>query len=185
MKLSDEQLIDLIRQDDEAAFRQLFDRHYRLLLGTAINMLKDLPAAKDEVQEMFIKLWNTRHQIEIRSSVPNYLKRSVINRCLNKLKSRKSFEDEEVLEMEAATQLSAQDNLETSDLKAVLDNALNQLPERCRTIFILCRLEGLSHKEIGERLDISPKTVENQMTKALRVLKAAVKPFMKKKSDYG
>ena len=84
-----------------------------------------------------------------------------------------------------SAETSAQESLEAGDLKAAMEQALERLPKRCRTIFILCRLEGLSHKEIGERLDISPKTVENQMTKALRVLKEAARPFVKEKKDYG
>ncbi len=177
---TDEQLLNSIQKGDRKAFRLLFDRYYKILLGTAINVLKDVESAKDAVQEVFLQLWKNRETLKITSSIPAYLKRGVINRSLNQIKSRSRFTSEETILEHHSGQPDAQKNLEAEDLKKVINEALAQLPERCRLVYILKRQEGLSLKEIAEKLDISPKTAENQMTKALKVLKEAALPFLKK-----
>lgn len=178
---TDEQLIGRIRQNDQKAFRLLFDRHYKTLLGTAINVLKDVDSGKDMVQEVFFQIWKKRESLEIRTSVIAYLKRAVINRCFNQIKARKSTTSTEQLEQTQSAIPSATENLEANDLQQAIKKALDGLPERCRLVFTMRRMEGLSHKEIAEKLDISPKTIENQMTKALKVLREAVRIFNEQK----
>ena len=180
---TDEQLISRIKQDDRAAFRLLFDRYYKALLGTAINVLKDVNAAKDATQDVFLQLWKKRASLEIKSSPAAYLKRSTINRALNQIKAKKHFVGEEHLEQQQNKETNVIQQLEAQDLKAAMQQALDTLPEGCRTIFVMRRLEGMRVKEIAAKLDISPKTVENQLTKALKVLKAAIQQFMEKNSD--
>jgi len=177
---SDNQLIEKIGQNDQTAFRKLFDKYYRLLLGVAINFLKDINAAKDIVQEVFFQIWKKRETLQISNSVEAYLKRAVINRALNHLKYQKRLTGDEGLEIEREKEASALEKLQADDLKEVLQKALDSLPERCRLVFVMRRMEGLSHKEIAEKLEISPKTIENQMTKALRVLKDAVQQYENK-----
>lgn len=177
---TDEQLLLLIKRDDNVAFRKLFDRFYQQLLGTSINMLKDVDLAKDVVQEVFLQIWKKRSELNINSSVGGYLKRAVINRSLNKIRAKKSFLDTQHLEEKPSKEPSAVDYLEEEDLHKAMKTALDTLPDRCRTIFVMKRLEGMSQKEIAGELGISPKTVENQITKALKVLKESVKPFLNK-----
>ena len=176
------ELIDLIRKGDQSAFRELFDRFYQLLLAVAINLLGDLNQAKDVVQEVFINIWNKRESINIHSAVEPFLKRSVINRSLNRIKARKHTVPEDTL---ASTpyQDRGHQKLEAQDLENIIQSALNSLPERCRTIFILKRIEGMTLKEIAQQLDISTKTVENQITKALKVLKEAVQPYLENEKE--
>jgi len=175
---TDEQLLLLVKEDDNVAFRKLFDRFYQQLLGTSINMLKDKDLAKDVVQEVFLQIWKRRSTLNINSSVGGYLKRSVINRSLNKIRAKKSFIDTDHLAEKVSEEPSAVDYLEEEDLQKAMKTALDTLPDRCRTIFVMKRLEGMSQKEIAGELGISPKTVENQITKALKVLKESVKPFL-------
>ena len=183
MTPTDEQLISRIKQDDRAAFRLLFNRYYKALLGTAINVLKDVNAAKDATQDVFLQLWKKRASLEIKSSPAAYLKRSTINRALNQIKAKKNFVGEEHLEQQQNKETDVIQQLEAQDLKAAMQQALDTLPEGCRTIFVMRRLEGMRVKEIAAKLDISPKTVENQLTKALKVLKVAIQHFMEKNSD--
>ncbi len=178
IKITDEQLLQQIKQGDKLAFRQLFDRHYKVLLGTAVNMLKDVNAAKDVTQEVFLQVWQKRETLQIHSNPLAYLKRSVINRSLNHIKSRKAFVEDTVLQNKASQQVEANENLAAQDVEKAMQAALKTLPERCRVIFVMRRLEGMSLKEIAQQLDISPKTVENQITKALKVLQKAVRPFL-------
>jgi len=176
-EISDQELLSQIQQDDQTAFRKLFDRHYRTLLGTAINILKEVDTGKDVVQEVFFQVWKKRTTLDVHSNLAAYLKRAVINRCLNVIKQRKSTVNEEWLLESPATLASALDNLAHQDLKTAMEKALEILPERCRLIFVMKRLEGMSQKEIAKELGISTKTVENQITKALKVLKDALIHF--------
>ncbi len=179
-KISDQLLIARIREGDKTAFRSLFDKYYRELVGTAVNILKDETRAKDAVQDVLFQFWKKRESLEITSSLKNYLKRSVINRCLNQIRSQKDLVSEDKLMHEPASNLSALDELAYQDLETALQAALDQLPERCRLIFVMKRLEGMSHQEISEELGISPKTIENQITKAMKALKIALQGFRKK-----
>ena len=142
-------------------------------------MLKDPDAAKDVVQEVFLQIWKNRESLEIKSSLEAYLKRATINRALNKIRSKKNFLDENELKDTASSQSSAQDILEHDDLHAALQAGLDSLPERCRLIFVMKRMEGFSQKEIAEKLNISPKTVENQMGIALKKLRESLEDVYK------
>ncbi len=177
---TDQELLQRIKQGDNQAFKLLFNRHYKMMIGTAVNMMKDLDAAKDLVQEVFFQLWKKKDKLEIRTNVPAYLKRAVINRALNQIKANKRFTSDESLVHHTSALPSALDQLEAQKLEEIIQATLDQLPERCRLIFVMKRMEGLSLKEIAEKLDISPKTAENQITKALKVLKEATRSFIKK-----
>ncbi len=170
-------LIGKISRGDRQAFQVLFHRYYKVLLAIAINILKDVALAKDVTQEVFLSIWKKRSSLNIHSSVEAFLKRSVINRSLNQIKARKHFVPEGPSE-DLPDHQNAALQLESKDLEKIIETTLATLPERCRLIFILRRIEGLSHKEIAEKLHISPKTVENQMTKALKVLKNAIQPYL-------
>jgi len=178
---SDLSLFQRIQQGDERAFRLLFDRYFQLLVGVAFNFLKDLNTAKDIVQEVFLNIWRKRESLSAPSNLGAYLKRATINRSINYIKSRKSTVD--VTEQFSLQSKAPDANqvLEASDLEQVIQQALASLPERCRMVFVMKRIEGKSLKEIAEALDISPKTAENQITKALKILKEAVKPHVDKK----
>lgn len=179
-EMSDEQLIKSIADSDNAAFKELFNRYYKILLGTSINLLKAIDPAKDVVQDVFLQLWKNREKTNINSSVLNYLKRAVINTSLNQIQRNKRFEDEEVLLQFEGDEKDGEEILENEDLQKIMKLALLKVPEKSRIIFILKRQEGLSLKEISEKLEISPKTVENQITKALKILKESLAPYYQK-----
>ncbi len=180
---SDGELVERIRSGDKAAYRILFNKFYRELVGTAVNILKNEDKGKDAVQEVFLQIWKNRESLEIRTSLGAYLKRGVINRSLNQIKYAKSFVQEDKLIDEPSSNLSALDDLALKDLESALRGALDLLPERCRLVFVMKRLEGMSHKEISEELGISPKTIENQITKAMKVLKEALQAFRKNNNN--
>lgn len=178
----DEELLSRIRKGDQKAFRVLFDRYYRELLGTAINLLKNEDRGKDVVQDVLLQIWKNRAKLEIRTSMGAYLKRSVINRSLNQIKYQKAFVDEEILhEKPQSASDSPVEQMAYQELEVALKAALDSLPERCRLVFVMKRLEGMSHKEISDTLGISPKTIENQMTKALKALRKALQRYRQKK----
>ncbi|MEM9822673.1 MAG: RNA polymerase sigma-70 factor [Bacteroidota bacterium] len=174
----DQQLLDRIQQHDQQAFRQLFDRYYESLLRSVLHITGDVNLAKDVAQEVFLELWKKREKLLIKTSLKAYLHRAMINRTFNQLKARKHQYQEPAQLPENPIPAHADLNLEASDLQQIIQQTIDALPEKCRIVFTLCRLEGLSHKAIAEQLGISPKTVENQMTKALRILRDAVKPYL-------
>jgi RNA polymerase sigma-70 factor (ECF subfamily) len=174
----DHDLLKRIAASDQLAYRILFNRYYKLLLGTAINIIKDLDSGKDAVQEVFLQLWKNRESLVISSSLEAYLKRAVINRVLSILKKEQRFDDDTVLLNKVEKSADVSEILEGKDMERIISDALEKVPERSRVVFILKRQEGLSVKEIASQLNISPKTVENQITKALKILKEAVKPYV-------
>lgn len=182
---TESQLISQIKLGDKTAFRQLFDSYYRELLGTAINILRDQDKGKDAVQEVFLQIWKSREALEIRTSVGAYLKRAVINRSLNQIRQAKPFVDQDELADKPSQEDSVLETMAGEELQTALDAALETLPERCRLVFVMKRLEGMSQKEIAKALDISPKTVENQITKAVKVLKVALKMYRNKNPEDG
>ncbi len=177
--MTDKELLEAIAVSSDSAFRELFNRFYKILLGTAVNLLKSEDPAKDAVQDVFLQFWKNREKIEVTSSLLNYLKRAVINKCLNQIKRGQRFEDEEILVNVEDGNLNPETKLENADLQVIIQKALLKVPEKCRIVFVLKRQEGLSLKEISEKLNISTKTVENQITTALKILKEALRPYYK------
>ena len=179
-ELTDKELLVQLQDSNERAYRQLFDRYYEKMVVTALQITKDSNVAKDAAQEVFLALWKNRERINIKQSLSSYLKRGVINRSLNIIKSRKRHMGNTVPEaVVLPTSAKANEMLELEDLQKEVHKAIDQLPDRCRQVFVLCRFEEMSHKEIATQLNISTKTVENQMTKALKFLRNAVMPFVK------
>lgn len=177
---TDQELLSRLQSSDEAAYRLLFDRYYEKMVISALQITKDSNIAKDAAQEVFLALWKNRERTQIKQSLTAYLKRGVINRSLNILKSRKLHSGNTVPEAIALPIPSKADQtLELQDLQKRVHKAIDKLPDRCREVFVLCRFEELSHKEIAAQLNISTKTVENQMTKALKFLRKTVLPFIK------
>lgn len=130
------------------------------------------------VQDVFYELWRRREELEIHGQLKSYLARSVVNKCLNVIKARRlDFNEPENNPTNPDTAPSAQQELEGEDLQSAIQRTVDGLPEQCRLIFTLSKFEHLSHKEISEQLGISVKTIENQMTKALRILRAALERY--------
>jgi len=179
LSTKEQEWIEGLNRGEDSALRQIFDQYYKYLVVTAFNYVHDNSKAKDLAQDVFVELWKKREKITITSSLKFYLRRSVINKALNFIKSQKRFDfGEEALDNNwTSNETSVEKKLEGDDLQAVINAAIDSLPDRCRTIFNLSRFENLSHKEIAAQLDISTKTIENQMTKALKVIRAAVEKY--------
>lgn len=172
------QLFQKLKQGDQTAFRAIYDQYYRYLVVTAHNVLGDRDAARDLAQDVFVELWKKREAIQIKTGLKPYLRRAVVNKTLNYIKARRiNFDAPENLPEMTSTLDHADETLEASEMEKIIHSAIANLPERCRMVFTLCRLEKMSHREISERLGISTKTVEAQMTRALSMLRKAIAPF--------
>jgi RNA polymerase sigma-70 factor (ECF subfamily) len=151
----------------------LFKDHYKELCAYANKYLDDLAASEETVQSLFVKLWENREGLKIEKSPRSYLYTATRNACFNQIRHIKIREDYKVhnqLEMEKQ-QYTVSDEFEASELDEKIRKSIDCLPEGRRKIFILSRFEGLKYKEIAEKLQISIKTVENQMGSAIKHLK--------------
>lgn len=174
---SDQQWLDALRGGDETALRSIFDRHYPLLLGDVYRIVPDEALCQDLAQEVFVELWRKRGELDIHTSLRAYLRRAAINKALNHIKANRriSFDEPDELRNTAdTTERDIREQAVQESLEAALHRAIEALPEKCRLVFSLSRFENLSHREIAEKLDISVKTIENQITKAMKLLRQAL-----------
>jgi RNA polymerase sigma-70 factor (ECF subfamily) len=174
---SEQQWLSALRAGDEAVLRQIFDRHYPTLLGDIYRILPDEDTAQDIAQEVFVELWRKRSELDIHTSLRAYLRRAAVNRALNHLKTSRRLVLDEPENRAHAADTSARDitrKREQETLEDALHAAIETLPEKCRVVFSLSRFENLSHREIAEQLGISVKTIENQITKAMKLLREAL-----------
>ena len=165
---------------DMQLIEQLFRSEHKKLCNTANRILNDWDASQDIVQEVFIKFWNKRNEIKIETSAPAYLLKAVINTCLNYLESSKrQFRLREDITAEQIAGLAYQESsaLEEKELRIRLEMAIERLPPKCKTIFVLCKYEGMKYQQIADHLSISIKTVENQMGIALQKLREDLKTY--------
>lgn len=176
----DKKLVEQIRQDKKGAFEKLFKRYYQQLFLFALRYVPNDEVAEDLVQEMFFNLWNKRHDLFITTSLQSYLYRSVHNQALNYLNHEKVktvYREKIVNGYKEKLQMEDISYAEI-DLEQKVTDFIEQLPDRRRTIFKLSRFEGLKNREIAEKLGISIKTVEAQMTEALRFLSKKLKDYL-------
>ena len=160
-------------------FEQLFREHFEVLCYFAKGYVSDFDTSQEIVQEVFINLWNKRESITSDKSVRSYLYTSVKNRSLNWLRDHKKFRSYVLdIEIEDHTTFFEHDNLEMNELKKRIEDAMDKLPERCREIFELSRFEELRYKEIAAKLGLSVKTVEVQVSKALKILRNELKDLV-------
>jgi len=164
----------------EASFERLFTTHFKRLYAYALTIVKDGVAAEEIVQQVFFKIWEKKGKVEVHSSVEAYLYRSVYHESLNYLKHQKvrAAYQAYALGRGEGQSGSASSKVQLSELQQKLDKALSELPEQCRTIFQMSRFEELKYQEIADRLGLSVKTIENQMGKALRILRIKLADYL-------
>lgn len=165
---------------DDLAFERLFKEHFRALHAYANVMLRDEELAEEMVQNVFLKLWEKRDDLNVEVSMKAYLYKMVHNACLNHFKhakTRAKYEDYASY-TQPAEEESAARKLELKELEERISKALNDLPQQCRIIFQMSRFEELKYKEIADQLGLSIKTVENQMGKALKIMRTKLVDFL-------
>jgi RNA polymerase sigma-70 factor (ECF subfamily) len=168
-----------VTPDVGQAFEQLFKSHFKALYGYAFTILNDDVMAEEVVQNVFCRMWEKREQIAINQSAKAYLYRSVYNESLNYLKHQRvkaAYQQHAARNTDTAEHAAAQ--MSHSQLQQQLAKALNELPEQCRAIFQKSRFEELKYREIADEMGLSIKTVENQMGKALKILRSKLIDFL-------
>lgn len=155
-------------------FQEVFEQYYNALCNYALTFLKEFSSSEDVVQEVFIKIWEKRKDMVTSDAIRFYLFTAVRNNCLTYLQKGKKAGIVALHDFDAADTPPPvlEEEQPQTDYKAKLSEAMNQLPPKCREVFVLSRLSKQSYKEIADSLDISVKTVENQIGKALKILRA-------------
>ena len=161
-------------------FEIIFREHFGYLTNLAYTVVKDTDVAKDVVQQVFIKFWQNRNEITIRSSVKAYLYRAVVNTGLNYISGNKKFTTLEIQKAESVEDEATSYNSEESgdEITKNVQKAINELSPVCREVFQMSRYSDLTNKEIAKELNISVKAVEKHITKALKILREKLKPLM-------
>lgn len=180
IKLSDELLLSRIKDGDNRAFDTLFRKYYPRLFAFANKFIQDEDISKDIVQEVFILVWEKRLTVK-NSAIEAFLYKIVRNHCLNFIRNLKVYENKNI-RLENATKLEelyriaiVKDEpyfLIEEELNQEIENVLKKLPETCRKVFELSRIEGLMNKEIAERMNFSVKNVEKHISQALKAFNA-------------
>jgi len=166
-----------IQRKDEQVFEDYYKKNYKAFFLLACKYVKIPAQAQEIVNDVFVKLWQDGHKMNIESSLKSYIYKAVINRCINALnKSKKDRQSQTELShvSEGTYELR---RMEENDLKIRLYTAIDQLPEQCKKVFLMSRFEGLKQQEIADRLGISIKTVKNHITHALKQLGKSVGLF--------
>jgi len=175
---SDNQIFEAIKRDDNGAYEIVFREYYRPMTAYAFRFLGNLADSESIVQDVFLRLWQKRKEIMITSSLQNYLFRSVKNHCINQIEHEKikSGYQTLVIRNEADRSEYSEFFLEFG-LMNKIEAAIASLPEKRQEIFRLAREDSLKYREIADRLNISIKTVETQMTLAMKQLRESLKEY--------
>jgi len=174
---SDEEIVALLQTNTELAVELLFRRYYAQVCRSVVRIVKQENVAEDLAQEVFLEVWRRKDTIRI-TSVQAYLRRAARNKALNYIRDQKvRFDDDDTSQLRSPS-VGIQRQLEASELQELIDQTIDELPERCRLVFVLSRYEELTYQEIADQLDISIKTVENQISKALKYLREQLYPYL-------
>ncbi|NVO10712.1 MAG: RNA polymerase sigma-70 factor [Bacteroidales bacterium] len=178
--LSEKELIQGLQRGDKGTFESIFKSYYVMLCNFAYSFLEDKDESEEVVQNTFLTIWEKHDSIDIQISLKSYLYRAIHNSCLNRIKHVKVrvAHKESAKNNEQVFNEDASEDIINKELEHQIEVAINSLPPKCKMVFKLSRFENLSYAEIAEQMDISVKTVENQMMKALKVLREELKDYL-------
>lgn len=168
--VSDEKLIAAIRENDYVSYNKLFVRYYSRLCQYVYGILQDKDDSEDVVQELFLNLWNNRKKIIVTENVSGYLFKMAKNQALNHIRSTTNYQN--LLDnQDNAPGYYEENQLESDEFRVALYACIDQLPDRSKQVLLLHRVQGFKQKEIAEKLDISVKTIKNQIWTSLQRLR--------------
>jgi RNA polymerase sigma-70 factor (ECF subfamily) len=168
----------LLKSGDEASYKKLFLEYYQPLTAFAFKFVADLDTAKDIVQSVFIKIYEKRERLLVEQSIKSYLYRAVSNACINHIKKENIRSAHHSAYAEEMADAFFHDSMEQTEAEHKIFKALNDLPPQCRKIFMMSRLDNRKNRDIADELSISIRTVETQISNALRTLKKVISIFL-------
>lgn len=180
----DATLRERLRGGERGAVEELFRDHYAALVGFADGYVRSTAVAEELVQDVFLNLWRGRDHMEGEGTLRAYLFQAVRNRALNHLRHARHVARHVAAAPREASAPALGDALVVeAELAVAARAAVDALPERCREVFLLSRGHNLSYAEIARALDISVKTVETQMGRALKAIRRALLPHLEQRGD--
>jgi len=175
--IADKLILEHLKNSNQGVFEMVFKYYYSGLVIYADQIIKNIPVSEDIVQSVFLKLWETRQSLDIRS-FRSYFIQCVKNRCIDHLRScevKNKFSQE----LKDYSHVELQEDLWTlMELDELIQQAIDKLPPRCREIFLMSRAENLKIAEIAEKLRLSARTVETQISKALKFLRTELAEYL-------
>lgn len=180
MNLSEQEQFEALASGDITAFEMYFKTYYQPLCNYAYTFLQDKEESEEIVQSTFISVWEKRQTLNIKTSAKSYFYAMVRNACLNVIKHEK-IKQKYVGEEMALTNPgyeAVSHAVASIELESRIQHAIEKLPEQCRLVFKLSRFEELKYNEIAQQLEISVKTVENHMGKALKIMREQLKDYL-------
>ncbi len=175
MKNTESILINRLKDGDEKAFEQVFYNYYEALTIYAYKFLGDLEESKEVIQDLFVSIYEKRSNLQIDSSIKAYLYRAVHNRCLNIINREKYVQKHQEYVKRTKMQRrmnEVEQHMRTSELEQIIYKMIDQLPPKCKEIFKMNRFDGKKNGEIAKELGLSKRTVETQISKALKILRS-------------
>lgn len=166
-------LFEEIKKGNKEAFTLIFQKYYKDLVLFGGSFLQDKERSEDIVQSVFLRLWENRSKIEIKTSLKSFLLQSVRNGCLDELRHNKIIRDH----ISYSEYVNPEFDFNTdhyilySELQSILDSALDKLPSEIKTVFEMNRFDGLKYKEIATKLSVSERTIEVRIGKAITLLR--------------
>lgn len=169
-------LLDMVKGGSEAAYKSFFYNYYSDLVYYAVSIIHDTSLAEDLVQDFFVDFWTNKRYNSVKTNLSSFLFRSIRNNCLNYIRdvecknkhlSDYTIEDNVV-----------ESSIEEAEQKEILYKAINQLPDKCKQIFIKCCVHEYKYQEVAEDLDISINTVRTQMSRAFKSLRKSLSPSL-------
>lgn len=175
--MEEEIIVNRLINKDKRAFELVFNQYFNIMVAYANRFMDTREEAEEVAQDVFVKFWEKCDSLSPDSSVKSYLYRSVHNSCLNVLKHEKVKDGykQHVINFLETTYQNTIDESDPDVVRKKIHDEIDNLPPRCSEIFKLSRFEGLKYQEIADHLEISVKTVEVQMGKALKVLRENLK----------
>lgn len=163
-------------QGESEGLQFLLQEYHNYMVVVGMRYLNDRQRVEDVIHDIFADLWNCGRKVDIQYGVKSYLRGSVINKCLSIIRKEDRIDlvEEHSFDLQDGS-FSVVEEIDAAELKKRIDELVYTLPPKCRAVFIKSRLEGKSQAEIAEELSISKKTIENHMSKALKILKNGLK----------
>jgi RNA polymerase sigma-70 factor (family 1) len=176
----EQQLVRRLRTGDPDSFSDIFSAYYKDLVHFAYTFIHDLPGSEDIVQDTFVWLWESRENLNITVSLKSLLLKTIQNKCIDWHRHRKimTSHGEYMVKSEPLYEYSTENYLLRSEMEMIIEKALEQLPETIAESYKMSRHEGLKYHEIAEKLDVSVRTVEVRISKALELLRKSFMEFL-------
>lgn len=180
MEIDDKWIIEGIQRGEERAFKSLFVKYYAQLVVFARKVVTDDDLARELVQDVFVTFYEKRKDLNIHTSLKAHLYQSVRNRCLNQIKHNQIRRDHHanIYAERKWDEAFVEDKLQETELEQRIFDVVKTLPQQCRRIFEMSRFDGIPNQEIADKLGLSKRTIETQISKALKVLRKQLEPYL-------